>query len=217
MADPKVQALAAAPSRKELRADALKAAVDAVELIDGDAEVSDEELGQTVESALRAMVAAYSSKAKAPGTPRVTLEKAAPETVAAYFASTGLTRKQLAAAAGVSTSVIATVQNENGDRWSQVTFEAKQVLIAAWMKEHGAEIEAERQAAVAEAAAKAKAAEDKAARIAARAAAPKPAAKAKPAAKPAAKAKSTAKKPGRPSAAARQANRKQPAAVAATA
>jgi hypothetical protein len=68
-------------------------------------------------------------------TPRATLAKADPKVVAAFFASTGMTRKQIAAAVGVSTSVIATVQSENGDRWSQQRFDlAKPLILAAAKK-----------------------------------------------------------------------------------
>ena len=58
-----------------------------------------------------------------------TVEKADPGTVKAYFDSTGLNRKQLAAVVGVSTSVIATVQNPNGDRWSLARFERAKATI----------------------------------------------------------------------------------------
>lgn len=64
-------------------------------------------------------------------TVRATVAKADPTEVAAYFAATGLTRKQIAGAVGVSVSVIATVQNPKGDRWSQSRFEAAKVLIDA--------------------------------------------------------------------------------------
>lgn len=63
--------------------------------------------------------------------PRSVKVKAEPSEVAAFFASTGLSRKQIAAAVGVTTSVIATVQNENGDRWSAERFEAAKPLILA--------------------------------------------------------------------------------------
>lgn len=63
---------------------------------------------------------------------RVTAVKAEPDAVKAYFDSTGLTRKQIADAVGVTVSVIATVQNPNGDRWSLVRFEAAKILIDAY-------------------------------------------------------------------------------------
>jgi hypothetical protein len=64
-----------------------------------------------------------------------TVEKADPNGVKAYFESTGLNRKELAAIVGVSTSVIATVQNPNGDRWSAARFERAKVTIAAHLAE----------------------------------------------------------------------------------
>ena len=60
-----------------------------------------------------------------------TVEKADPAAVKAYFDSTGLNRKQLAAIVGVSTSVIATTQNPNGDRWSLARFERAKATIDA--------------------------------------------------------------------------------------
>ncbi len=66
--------------------------------------------------------------------PRQTVEKADPGEVAKFFASTGLNRKQIASAVGVSTSVIATVQNPTGDRWSRTRFEAAKPLILAAAK-----------------------------------------------------------------------------------
>lgn len=207
--------------RKALRASALEQAIKFV-IADGhDREIPQDELVDAVDI-LRDMVAAFSPKARVAGGPRVTLEKASPTDVASFFVSTGLTRKELAAAAGVSTSVIATVQNEKGDRWSTVTFEAKRALILSWMTAHAAEIEARKANEAAEAVAKQAAIDAKAQRktaAAAKAAAPKVAkAKAPAAATTSAKA-APAKKPGRPSASARQANRKQPAqgAVAAQA
>lgn len=197
---------AQAPDRKAIRASALEAAGAAIASFDKPEPI---ETTAIVDS-LRGMVEAFSPKARVAGGPRVTLQKAAPADVASYFLSTGLTRKELAAAAGVSTSVIATVQNEKGDRWSTVTFEAKQASIAAWMADHRAEIDARLAAEAQEVATRQAAATAKAAKAAARAtaaAAPK-VAKAKA---PATAAKATAKaapKPGRPSAAARQANRK---------
>lgn len=132
--------------------------------------------------ALGRLTAAVTPARRAAAGPRETLEKADPQTVAAYFESTGLTRKQLAGAAGVSTSVIATVQNEKGDRWSTKTFEAKRELIDAYVGAHKDEIAAARAADEAAATAKATAATAKTARAAARAAkatptAPAPAAR----------------------------------------
>lgn len=63
---------------------------------------------------------------------RITAVKAEPAAVAAYFESTGLTRKQIADAVGVTVSVIATVQNPNGDRWSEVRFQAAKIMIDAY-------------------------------------------------------------------------------------
>jgi hypothetical protein len=63
--------------------------------------------------------------------PRATMPKADPNEVAAYFRASGLSRKELAAVVGVSTSVIGTVAKMSGDRWSQVRFDAAKVLIDA--------------------------------------------------------------------------------------
>lgn len=69
---------------------------------------------------------------RATSTPRTTAAKADPSEVAAFFKSTGLTVRQIADAVGVSTSVISTVQRENGDRWSAERFErAKPLILAA--------------------------------------------------------------------------------------
>jgi hypothetical protein len=68
------------------------------------------------------------------GTPRSTAPKADPKVVAAFFTSTGLSPKQIAAAVGVSTSVIGTVKRESGDRWSLARFEAAKPLILAAAK-----------------------------------------------------------------------------------
>lgn len=68
------------------------------------------------------------------GIPRDTVEKADPDEVRAYFDSTGLTRAEIAAAVGVTTSVISTVQNPKGDRWSQARFERAKPLIASAME-----------------------------------------------------------------------------------
>jgi len=67
-------------------------------------------------------------------TPRTIVPKADPATVAAFFKSTGLSVKQIAAAVGVSPSVISTVTRENGDRWSVARFEAAKPLILAAAK-----------------------------------------------------------------------------------
>jgi hypothetical protein len=65
-------------------------------------------------------------------TPRSVMVKAEPAVVAAFFASTGLSRKEIAEAVGVTTSVIGTVTKENGDRWSLARFElAKPLILAA--------------------------------------------------------------------------------------
>jgi len=220
-AQAEVAQVVAAPvvSLKEIRGAAIKRAVAAVEALDAATSAEPEDVDTTTlaqfESldALRDVVAAFGKKVKAAGASRATLEKADPAGVAEFFTSTGLTRKELAAAAKVSTSVIATVQNEKGDRWSVVTFEAKRALIEQWVKDHAAEIGARQVAEAAEQAAKVQAAAAKATKAAAKAAAkvaPKPA-KTKAAA-----ASAPAVKPGRPSVARRQANQK-PAPVAATA
>lgn len=67
---------------------------------------------------------------------RKPMPKADPLVVAKFFESTGLSRKELAAAVGVSTSVIATVQKLSGDRWSQARYEAAKPLIIAYKKAH---------------------------------------------------------------------------------
>jgi hypothetical protein len=67
-------------------------------------------------------------------TPRTIVTKADPAAVAAFFQSTGLSVKQIAAAVGVSTSVISTVTRENGDRWSVARFDAARPLILAAAK-----------------------------------------------------------------------------------
>lgn len=205
------QATAPAVSLKETRTAALKRAIAAVEALDKDTQ-EDVDTTFLLQSegldALHEVVTAFGKRAKAPGAGRVTLEKADPADVAAFFASTGLTRKELAAAAKVSTSVIATVQNEKGDRWSTQTFEAKRALIEQWTKDHAAEIKARQDAEAAEQAAKVQAAANKAAKAAAKTSQPAAAT---------AKAPQSTAKTGRPSVARRQANKKQPAQVAATA
>ena len=55
--------------------------------------------------------------------------KADPAEVRAYFAATGLSRRELAGIVGTGVGVIATVQNPNGDRWSVERFERARVLI----------------------------------------------------------------------------------------
>lgn len=203
-----VEAVPTPIDRKALRQEALEKA-QAVTAGDGAIPPSE------VRAALELMVSAFTPATKAPGGPRVLLDKAEPLEVAAFFESTGLTRKELAAAAEVSTSVIATVQNPKGDRWSLKTFEAKKVLIAAWTKAHAKEIKtridaeaAEAAAKVAATAAKAQARADREAAAAAKAAQPKAAAKTTKAPVSLAATKAAASKPGRPSKAARQANRK---------
>ena len=214
------QVPAATVSVKEMRSAAIKRAIAAVEALDAATSAQPEDVDTTTlaqfESydALREIVVAFGKKVHVAGAGRATLEKAAPADVAAYFTQTGLTRKELAAAAKVSTSVIATVQNEKGDRWSVVTFEAKRALIEQWMVDHEGEITARQDAEAAEQAAKVQAAAAKATKATAKAA-PKPAKTPKAAATSAPAAKSTAKT-GRPSVARRQANQK-PAPVAATA
>lgn len=211
------QVPAATVSVKEMRSAAIKRAIAAVEALDAAASAQPEDVDTTTLAqfealdSLREIVVTFSKKTRAAGTARATLEKATPADVAAYFAQTGLTRKELAAAAKVSTSVIATVQNEKGDRWSVVTFEAKRLMIEQWMVDHADEIQTRHDAEAAEQAAKVQAAAAKATKAAAKAA-PKPA---KTVTKAAAAAKSAAK-PGRPSVARRQANHKS-APVAATA
>lgn len=205
-AQPVQAAAPATPDRKAVRASAIEGLGQVRAAIASLGE--DEHLDSAmVDSAVESAIVAFSPKGRAPGAPRVTLAKASPADVASFFASTGLTRKELANAAAVSTSVIATVQNEKGDRWSVITFEAKRALILTWMTAHAAEIEARKANEAAEAVARQAAIDAKAARKAA-ASAPKVAKAKAPAAATKATAKAAATKPGRPSAAARQANRK---------
>lgn len=82
------------------------------------------------------------AKAKAERKPRVIMPKAEPATVRAFFKSTGLNRKELAGAVGVGIGVIATVQAENGDRWSQERFERAKTAIEKYRKEHPPVVEA---------------------------------------------------------------------------
>jgi hypothetical protein len=97
------------------------------------------------QSAARAATRKGAAKASRPAaTPKSTkkgarvfaggIPKADPKVVAAFFASTGLTRKQIAEALGVSTSLVGTVQKETGDRWSLTRFEAAQPVILAVAK-----------------------------------------------------------------------------------
>ena len=65
---------------------------------------------------------------------RALMEKADPDQVKAYFESTGLNRKEIADAVGVTVSVIATVQNPNGDRWSALRYGAAKILIDAYVQ-----------------------------------------------------------------------------------
>lgn len=60
---------------------------------------------------------------------RSTVLKADPDEVKDYFTGTGLSRQEIADAVGVTSSVIATVQNVNGDRWSAERFARARVLI----------------------------------------------------------------------------------------
>lgn len=134
----------AAAERREAKAAALTAGAAAIADLDSKAE--DDVDGITAASyqaidSLREIVTVFGPRARESKGPRVQLEKAGFEEVGSYFLSTGLTRKELASAAKVSTSVIATVQNEKGDRWSTVTFEAKRALILSWMTAHAAEID----------------------------------------------------------------------------
>lgn len=78
---------------------------------------------------------------KASAATRQLMVKAEPSEVKAYFdrfagekpeGGVVLTRKELADAVGVTVSVIATVQNENGDRWSAIRFAAAKRLIEAY-------------------------------------------------------------------------------------
>lgn len=61
--------------------------------------------------------------------------KADPLEVRAYFASTGLSRRELGEIVGTGVGVIATVQNPNGDRWSTERFERARELIDAYLAE----------------------------------------------------------------------------------
>lgn len=203
------------PSRRDLQKQAITESIALVSEFDeaggfgsDNVDLITEMYGRFVEAA-RSVASAFGARVKSAPHERVTLEKAEPADVAAYFAGTGLTRKELASAAGVSTSVIATVQNPTGDRWSRVTFEAKRKLIEAWMESHAAEIKTRQEA-------DAKAAADRQAKIDAKA--QRAAAKTQKASTASPKAASTpkagkaaatsGKKPGRPDKASRAANRK---------
>jgi hypothetical protein len=72
--------------------------------------------------------------ARAVAAPKKGSDKADPKEVAAYFASTGFSRKELAGVLGVSTSLIGTVAKESGDRWSAERFAKARVLIDAAVK-----------------------------------------------------------------------------------
>jgi hypothetical protein len=65
--------------------------------------------------------------------PRQLKPKADPLEVRAYFASTGLSRRELGEILGTGVGVIATVQNPNGDRWSVERFERARALIDAYL------------------------------------------------------------------------------------
>lgn len=207
---------AAAEARRAARASALQAATQAAADFDGSIDDPDTNIVavSAMRDALTTVIEAFGPRGRESKGPRVQLEKAGFEEVGAYFASTGLTRKELASAAGVSTSVIATVQNEKGDRWSTATFEAKRALIDQWMVDHADEIQTRQDADAAVEAAKAAKASAKVARQTAAltknaqsAQAPMPARTGKTA--------KAAAKPGRPSPARRAANKKgQTATVA---
>lgn len=64
---------------------------------------------------------------------RVLKPKADPLEVRAYFASTGLSRRELAGIVGTGVGVIATVQNPKGDRWSTERFKRARALIDAYL------------------------------------------------------------------------------------
>ena len=70
--------------------------------------------------------------------PRPLKPKADPLEVRAYFASTGLSRRELGEIIGTGVGVIATVQNPNGDRWSVERFERAQALIEAHLAQRAA-------------------------------------------------------------------------------
>lgn len=69
--------------------------------------------------------------------PRQLKPKADPLEVRAYFASTGLSRRELGEIVGTGVGVIATVQNPNGDRWSIERFEGARALIEAHLAQRG--------------------------------------------------------------------------------
>lgn len=83
--------------------------------------------------AKRAAATAKSPKpAKASG--RAVDPKADPARVRAYFETTGLSRKELAAVLGKSTGLLAHVTRETGDRWSVSRFEAAVKAIEKHLK-----------------------------------------------------------------------------------
>jgi uncharacterized protein DUF6998 len=87
--------------------------------------------------------AASASPRPAAAGPRQLKQKADPLEVRAYFASTGLSRRELGEIVGTGVGVIATVQNPNGDRWSVDSFERARALVEA----HLAKTRTGRQAA----------------------------------------------------------------------
>lgn len=64
---------------------------------------------------------------------RTVVGKADPDIVRAYFASTGLSRKELGRIVGTGVGVIATVQNPRGDRWSVERFHRARAQIDAYL------------------------------------------------------------------------------------
>lgn len=74
----------------------------------------------------------------AAASPRQLKPKADPLEVRAYFASTGLSRRDLGEIVGTGVGVIATIQNPNGDRWSIERFERARALIEAHLAKRGA-------------------------------------------------------------------------------
>ena len=63
------------------------------------------------------------------------MPKADPLEVRAYFASTGLSRREIGEIVGTGVGVIATVQNPSGNRWSTERFERARALIDAYLAE----------------------------------------------------------------------------------
>ncbi|MEP7082461.1 MAG: hypothetical protein ABI841_05745 [Chloroflexota bacterium] len=68
--------------------------------------------------------AAAKKPAAKPPTPRAAKAHADPARVRAYFETTGLSRKEIAAVLGKSTGLIAHVTRDTGDRWSIERFRA---------------------------------------------------------------------------------------------